>query len=56
MARRHRNRKPLIPGRWTVLAALVLLGSIGGLFWVLGTQTKLSRTAPKPPPAVAKRK
>ncbi|WP_395752406.1 hypothetical protein [Prosthecobacter sp.] len=56
MARRHRNRKPLLPGRWTVLAALVLIGSIGGLFWLLGTKTKISRVAPTPTPAVAKRK
>jgi hypothetical protein len=58
MARRRRYRKPLLPGRWTVLAALVLIGSIGGLFWVLGTKTKLRRISPTLPPvgAVAKGK
>ena len=58
MARRRRYRKPLIPGLWTVLVACVLLGSIGGMFWVLGKKTKISRVAPTPTPAgaVAKRK
>jgi H+/Cl- antiporter ClcA len=36
MARRRRFRKPLLPGLWTVLAAFALMGSIGGLFWLLG--------------------
>ena len=56
MARRRRFRKPLLPGLWTVLAALALIGSIGGMFWVLGTKTKISRVAPTPPPVVAKGK
>jgi hypothetical protein len=54
MARRRRFRKPLLPGLWTVMAAFALIGSIGGLFWLLGTVTKFSRVAP--PPAVAKGK
>ena len=56
MARRRRYRKPLIPGLWTVLVACMLLGSIGGMFWLLGKGTKISRVAPTPTPAVAKRK
>ena len=56
MARRRRFRKPLLPGLWTVLAAFALIGCGGGLFWVLGKKTKISRVAPTPPPAVAKRK
>lgn len=56
MARRRRYRKPLIPGLWTVLVACVLLGSIGGVLWVLGKKTKISRVAPMPTPAVVKRK
>ena len=56
MARRRRYRKPLLPGLWTVLAALALIGSIGGMFWVLGTKTKISRVAPTPPTVVAKGK
>lgn len=54
MARRRRFRKPLLPGLWTVLAAFALIGCIGGLFWLLGTTTHLSRVTP--PPAVAKGK
>jgi hypothetical protein len=54
MARRRRFRKPLLPGLWTVMAAFALIGSIGGLFWLLGTATKLTRVAP--PPAVVKGK
>ncbi len=57
MARRRRYRKPLLPGLWTVLAAFALIGYIGGLFWALGTSTKLSRVAqPAPVGAVAKGK
>ncbi len=59
MARRRRLHKPLIPGIWPVLAALVLIGSIGGVFWLLGKSTRLTRvspTAPPPAPAVAKGK
>ena len=56
MARRRRNRKPLLPGLWTVLAALALIGSIGGVYWVLGRKTMISRVEPTPPPVVAKRK
>ncbi len=52
MARRRRYRKPLLPGLWTVLAAFVLIGSIGGLFWVLGKKTKISRVTPLPPASV----
>lgn len=55
MARRRRFRKPLLPGLWTVLAAFALIGSIGGLFWLLGTATKLTRVPP-PAPSVAKGK
>ena len=55
MARRRRFRKPLLPGLWTVLAAFVLIGSIGGLFWLLGTATKFTRVTP-PAPTVAKGK
>ncbi len=56
MARRRRYRKPLLPGLWTVLVAFALIGSIGGMFWVLGKKTKISRVAPTPPPVVAKGK
>ncbi|MFO1481898.1 MAG: hypothetical protein U1F71_00910 [Verrucomicrobiaceae bacterium] len=59
MAKRRRLRKPLLPGLWSVLAALVLIGSIGGLFWMLGTVTQFSRVPPPVPasaPAVAKGK
>lgn len=59
MARRRRYRKPILPGLWTVLAAFALIGSIGGVFWVLGKETKLSRvvpTSPAPAGAVAKGK
>ncbi|MCE2694784.1 MAG: hypothetical protein QE570_16445 [Verrucomicrobiota bacterium] len=55
MARRRRFRKPLLPGLWTVLAAFALIGSIGGLFRLLGTATKFTRVVP-PAPAVAKGK
>ncbi|MEZ5387533.1 MAG: hypothetical protein R3F13_18635 [Prosthecobacter sp.] len=43
MARRRRFRKPLLPGLWTVAAVLLLMGCIGGLFWVLGSSTQLTR-------------
>jgi hypothetical protein len=57
MARRRRYRKPILPGLWTVLAAFALIGCIGGLFWVLGTETKVSRVVPPAPVrAVAKGK
>lgn len=58
MARRRRYRKPLLPGLWTVLAAFALMGSIGGLFWVLGKKTKINHVVPTPPAvnAVAKGK
>lgn len=59
MARRRRYRKPLLPGLWTVVAAFALIGSIGGLSWVLGKKTKISRVtqpAPTTVGAVAKRK
>ena len=56
MARRRRFRKPLLPGLWTVLAALALSGWSGGVYWVLGKKTKISRVAPMPPPVVAKGK
>ncbi len=52
MARRRRYRKPLLPGLWTVLAAFALMGSIGGMFWVLGKKTKISRVGPSPPVTV----
>ena len=55
MARRRRFRKPILPGLWTVLAAFVLMGCIGGLFWLLATSTQFTRVAP-PVPAVAKGK
>ncbi|MBL9180303.1 MAG: hypothetical protein JNM65_19730 [Verrucomicrobiaceae bacterium] len=54
MARRRRLHKPLLPGLWTGVAALILIGSIGGLFWVFGTATRLTRM-PTPAP-VAKGK
>jgi hypothetical protein len=53
MARRRRYRKPLLPGLWTVLAAFALIGSIGGLFWVLGKKTKISRMGPSSATPVA---
>ncbi len=59
MARRRRYRKPILPGLWTVLAAFALIGCICGLFWVLGTETKISRAnppSPAPVGAVAKGK
>jgi len=56
MARRRRYRKPLLPGLWTVLVALALIGWTGGVYWVLGRKTKISRVAPTPPPVVAKGK
>lgn len=56
MARRRRYRKPLIPGLWTVLAACVLLGSIGGFYWVLGKKTRIVRNEEPPVQAVTKRK
>ena len=52
MARRRRYRKPLLPGLWTVLAAFALIGGIGGLFWVLGKKTKISRVVPASPASV----
>lgn len=54
MARRRRLRKPLLPGLWSVTASLLLIGSVGGLFWVLGKGTQITRAAP--PAAVAKGK
>lgn len=48
MARRRRNRKPLLPAAGSVIMALLLLGAIGGLFWGLGKATQLGRV---PPPA-----
>ncbi|MBN8422300.1 MAG: hypothetical protein J0L73_25520 [Verrucomicrobia bacterium] len=57
MARRRRYRKPILPGLWTVLAAFALMGSIGGVFWVLGKKTHISRVVPPAPAgAVAKGK
>ena len=56
MARRRRFRKPLLPGLWTVLAAFVLIGGIGGLYWLLGKGTQLTRVAPPVPKAIAKGK
>ncbi|WP_395719220.1 hypothetical protein [Prosthecobacter sp.] len=58
MARRRRFRKPLLPGLWTVLATFALIGSIGGLFWLLSKSTQLTRVSTSPPsaPAVAKGK
>ncbi|MGV3662937.1 MAG: hypothetical protein ACO1TE_22320 [Prosthecobacter sp.] len=54
MARRRRLRKPLLPGLGSVVAGLLLLAAIGGLFWALGKGTVVSRV---PPPApVVKRK
>ena len=52
MARRRRYRKPLLPGLWTVVAAFALIGGIGGLFWVLGKKTKISRVVPPVPVGV----
>ena len=52
MARRRRFRKPLLPGLWTVLAAFALIGCIGGMFWVLGKKTKISRVVPASPASV----
>ncbi|WP_294380060.1 hypothetical protein [Prosthecobacter sp.] len=46
MARRRRFRKPLVPGLWTVLAAFVLIGCIGGLFWGLAVATQFTRVSP----------
>ncbi len=54
MARRRSLRKPLFPGFWSVLAALVLIGCIGGLFWLLGMTTQLTRTPPPAPVAKGK--
>lgn len=57
MARRRRFRKPLLPGLWTVAAVLLLIGCIGGLFWLLGSFTEVIRvTPPQPKATVAKGK
>lgn len=56
MARRRRFRKPILPGLWTVLAAFVLMGCIGGLFWLLATSTQFTRLPSTAVPAVAKGK
>jgi hypothetical protein len=48
MARRRRFFKPIFPGFWSVTAALLLIGCIGGLFWLLGTSTQLTRVVPTP--------
>ncbi len=38
MARRRSRRlsKPLLPGFWSVLVALMLIGSVAGVFWLAG--------------------
>jgi len=54
MARRRRLHKPLLPGLWTVVVALILIGSVGGLFWVFGAATHLTRTPPPAPVAKGK--
>ncbi|MBE2282903.1 MAG: hypothetical protein IAE77_05520 [Prosthecobacter sp.] len=54
MARRRRLCKPLLPGLWSATAALLLIGSIGGLFWLLGKGTHLTRVPA--PASVAKGK
>ena len=54
MARRRRRRKPLLPGLCTVLAAFVLIGGIGGLYWLLGKSTQFTRVVPPVPVAKGK--
>ncbi|MBL9133498.1 MAG: hypothetical protein JNG86_19965 [Verrucomicrobiaceae bacterium] len=48
MARRRSRRinKPLLPGFWTLLAALLLLGSVFGVFWLAGTRIKVQPPVP----------
>ncbi|MBE7498497.1 MAG: hypothetical protein HS117_26460 [Verrucomicrobiaceae bacterium] len=53
MARRRSRRltKPLLPGFWTLLAVLLLLGSVFGFFWLGGAML----TARPPTPAKAEK-
>lgn len=53
MARRRsrRHNKPLLPGFWTLLAALLLLGSVFGFFWLGGSSLKV---LPRPPAKVVR--
>lgn len=48
MARRRSRRliKPLLPGIWTLLAALLLVGSVWGVSWLGGKSLKVLPPAP----------
>ena len=40
---RRRLTPPLIPGLWAILAFLLVLGSVGGYFYLLARQTTFVR-------------
>ena len=40
---RRRLSPPLIPGLWTILAFLLLVGSVGGYYYALAQQTVFER-------------
>jgi hypothetical protein len=47
MSRRSRRlRKPWIPGFWTMMAALILGGSLFGCYWLLARSTQFQHAAP----------
>lgn len=55
MARRRRIRKPILPGFWAVAVALLLIGAIGGLFWLFGQTTEITRAPALTGPVAKKR-
>lgn len=47
MSRRRRLNPPLIPGLWSLVAFLLLLGSVVGYYYVLAKGTRFSHVEEK---------
>ncbi|MCX6853494.1 MAG: hypothetical protein NTV80_01155 [Verrucomicrobia bacterium] len=47
MSRRRRLNPPWLPGLWSLLALLILLGSIFGFYYALAKGTHFQRTPEK---------